>query len=115
MTLSASRTAFAALITAGSMAASAEPSTAGPPIGPHAPWAGAPSAAVLVSDDWDERRDRRRYRDYDNDYRVVDAPFAYVETGPRGRVAVDAPFASVRVGRRGTWVRAPFVNLFVPR
>jgi hypothetical protein len=28
---------------------------------------------------------------------------------------VEAPFTSVHVGRYGTWVRAPFVDLFVPR
>jgi hypothetical protein len=28
---------------------------------------------------------------------------------------VAAPFARVYSGRAGTWVRAPFVNLWVPR
>lgn len=45
---------------------------------------------------------------------VVDAPFSRVETRRYARVAVDAPFASVRIGR-GVHVRAPFVNLWVPR
>jgi hypothetical protein len=56
---------------------------------------------------------RRRHRDYYDDY-YVDAPFTRVERRGR-RVAVDAPFASVRKGRYGTWVRAPFVDLYVPR
>jgi hypothetical protein len=37
----------------------------------------------------------------------------YVE--PRGETYVAAPFARVYNGRYGTWVRAPFVNLWVPR
>ena len=45
---------------------------------------------------------------------VVVAPFTHVETRRFARVAVDAPFASVRVGR-GVHVRAPFVNLWIPR
>ncbi len=28
---------------------------------------------------------------------------------------VEAPFTSVHVSRYGTWVRAPFVDIFVPR
>ena len=71
-------------------------------------------SAVLVAEDWDDDDDRP-YRRHHHGSHVVDAPFTHVETGVRGRVAVDAPFASVRVDRRGTWVRAPFVNLFVPR
>ena len=70
---------------------------------------------VLVDGDWDD--DDWEYRRYRRYYRgsYVRAPFTRVETGYRGRVAVDAPFASVRTGPRGTWVRAPFVNIFVPR
>ena len=45
--------------------------------------------------------------------RIVDAPFTYVETGRR--VVVDAPFATVYVGRHGRYVRAPFVNIWIPR
>jgi hypothetical protein len=56
---------------------------------------------------------RRRNRGYYDDY-YVDAPFTRVERRGR-RVAVDAPFASVRKGRYGTWVRALFVDLYVPR
>lgn len=44
---------------------------------------------------------------------VVDAPFTRVETGRH--VAVDAPFTTVYVGRRGRYVRAPFVELWLPR
>lgn len=45
--------------------------------------------------------------------RVVEAPFTYVESGRR--VVVEAPFTTVYVGRRGRYVRAPFVNLWIPR
>jgi hypothetical protein len=66
-------------------------------------------------DDWDDRH-RRRSWSYDSDGdHVVEAPFTRVETGRRGRVAVDAPFSSVRVGKRGVWVRAPFVDIYVPK
>lgn len=40
-------------------------------------------------------------------------PFAYVESGRR--VVVEAPFTTVYVGRRGRYVRAPFVNIWIPR
>jgi len=43
----------------------------------------------------------------------VREPFTSVDVD--GGTHVEAPFASVHVGRYGTWVRAPFVNLFVPR
>lgn len=43
---------------------------------------------------------------------VVDAPFAYVESGRR--TYVEAPFTTVYVGRRGRYVRAPFVDLYIP-
>lgn len=43
----------------------------------------------------------------------VRAPFTSVDTGRDTWVA--APFARVYSGRRGTWVRAPFVDLWVPR
>ncbi len=33
----------------------------------------------------------------------------------RHRTSVWAPFTDVHVSRRGTYVRAPFVDLFVPR
>lgn len=55
----------------------------------------------------------RKYRHHHD--RVVDAPFTHVETGPRHRTSVWAPFTRVHVSRRGTYVRAPFVDLFVPR
>lgn len=48
--------------------------------------------------------------------RVVEAPFTYVEKGyGRRGVLVDAPFAFVRTERRGRYVRAPFVDLWIPR
>jgi hypothetical protein len=45
--------------------------------------------------------------------RIVEAPFTYVESGRR--VVVEAPFTTVYVGRRGRYVRAPFVDLWIPR
>jgi hypothetical protein len=47
--------------------------------------------------------------------RVVEAPTTRVETNRRGKVAVDAPFTSVRRDNRGVHVRAPFVDIYVPR
>lgn len=44
---------------------------------------------------------------------IVDAPYTHVESGRH--VAVDAPFTTVYVGRRGRYVRAPFVELWLPR
>jgi hypothetical protein len=67
------------------------------------------SPVELVRDGYWRRRNRGYYDGY-----FVDAPFTRVERRGR-RVAVDAPFASVRKGRYGTWVRAPFVDLYVPR
>lgn len=117
MTARLSRAAGASLALAGAIAMSGAPASAAP-LGGHRAWAGHDGRAVtLVSDDWDDhRRHRRHYRDHDDgDDHVVDAPYTHVETGYGGRVAVDAPYASVRVGRRGVWVRAPFVDLYVPK
>ena len=54
---------------------------------------------------------KRRWRTRDGTY--VRAPFASVDSDRDTFVA--APFARVYSGRYGTWVRAPFVNLWVPR
>src|SRR5262245_27322576 len=54
---------------------------------------------------------KRRWRYRDGAY--VRAPFAEVDTYHDTWVA--APFAHVYSGRGGPWVRAPFVNLWVPR
>lgn len=54
---------------------------------------------------------KRRWRYRDGAY--VRAPFTSVDT--RRDTFVAAPFARVYSGRYGTWVRAPFVNLWVPR
>jgi hypothetical protein len=59
----------------------------------------------------DARHSRRRYHRHHS--HVVDAPFTRVETGRR--VVVDAPFAHVTVNRHGRHIRAPFVNLWLPR
>jgi hypothetical protein len=74
------------------------------------------SAVVRVHDTWDGDRDYRRH--YHRRYKsrsYVRAPFTRVETRGYRWTSVDAPFASVRVRRHGTWVRAPFVDLYVPR
>jgi hypothetical protein len=112
-----SRPAVAALALAAALALSGSPASAASLDSARLGFAQGGRGTLLVSSDWDDRRYRRHrhsYRGYYGDT-VVDAPFTHVETGYRGRVAVDAPFASVRVGRRGTWVRAPFVDIFVPR
>jgi hypothetical protein len=72
-------------------------------------------------DDDDDELEYRRHRhghqarhyDLYNDDDVVEAPFTRVEHGRR--VVVDAPFAHVYVGRRGRHVVAPFVNIWIPR
>lgn len=79
------------------------------------PAAKASAAAVLVHETWQdgERHVRHSKRHHRHRSHVVDAPFAYVESGRR--TYVDAPFAEVYVGRRGRHVRAPFVDLWIPR
>ena len=70
------------------------------------------SAVIRIGDDDDyDRRDGRRYRNGQGV--VVDGPYARVDAGDP--VVVDAPFAHVRVGRGRVRVRAPFVNLSIPR
>lgn len=54
-----------------------------------------------------------RHRHYDRDDEHVRAPFTSVDTG--GATHVEAPFATVHNDRYGTYVRAPFVNLWIPR
>jgi hypothetical protein len=68
--------------------------------------------AELVQDAGYEGKRRWWRRDADGQ-EYVRAPFTSVETGKRTNV--EAPFTSVQKDRAGTWVRAPFVNLFVPR
>ena len=57
------------------------------------------------------KKRRTYYRDYGGEH--VRAPFTSVDTG-RG-THVDAPFATVHTDGSGTYVRAPFVNLWIPR
>ena len=64
--------------------------------------AAVPQAATPLVQEAGYYRRRWRYRD---------GP--YVDT--RKETFVDAPFARVYNGRFGTWVRAPFVNLWIPR
>ena len=54
------------------------------------------------------------YYDEDRDTHVR-APFTSVDTDNRERTRVEAPFTSVDKGEDGTHIRAPFVDLFVPR
>ena len=68
--------------------------------------------ALVQSVDYNgKRRWRHYYRDNDGEH--VRAPFTSVDTN--GGTHVEAPFASVHDDRYGTWVRAPFVDIFVPR
>ena len=72
----------------------------------------APAEAGLVQDvDYKKRRWRNYYRDEDGEH--VRAPFTDVDVN--GGTHVEAPFTGVHTNRYGTWVRAPFVDLFVPR
>ncbi len=98
------------------VAAAALPAGAGAtPIGAAAKNAknvSAPSEVVKVHARKDRHHHRRYYERHDYE-RDVDAPFTHVETGRH--TFVDAPFAMVYVGRHGRYVRAPFVNLWIPR
>jgi hypothetical protein len=78
-----------------------------------APVVAAPQDAGLVQNvDYQRRWWRNYYKGkYGTDH--VRAPFTSVDSGRD--TYVRAPFARVYDGRGGTWVRAPFVNLFVPR
>lgn len=60
------------------------------------------------------RHSRRIVRRHRHDDVEVDAPTTYVRTY-RGYVVVEAPFTSVERSHRGVRVRAPFVDLWVPR
>jgi hypothetical protein len=66
------------------------------------------AAELMQPVDYDGKR-RWRYRNGTH----VRALFASVDSDRDTYVA--APFAQVYSGRYGTWVRAPFVNLWVPR
>jgi hypothetical protein len=83
--------------------------------GPSAPASAAPGlvatpeAGTAVVQEAGYYKRRWRYRDG----AYVRAPFAEVDTYHDTWVAT--PFARVYSGRAGTWVRAPFVNLWVPR
>lgn len=73
---------------------------------------------VLVGGDWDDDWDDGyyyRHRRYYRGDRYVRAPFTRVRTRGWRSTSVDAPFTSVRVRPHGVWVRAPFVNIYVPR
>ncbi len=58
------------------------------------------------------KRHHHRHYDHRHGDHVVDAPFAYVESGRH--TYVEAPFTGVYVGRRGRRVVAPFVDLWIP-
>lgn len=81
--------------------------------------AALPASILKVHRRSDDSHHRRHYGRHHRHHRhVVDAPFTRVETNhanSRRRVIVDAPFAHVSVGRRGRHVRAPFVDLWLPR
>lgn len=95
---------FAASLAAGGIAF--QPASIAAPFGARAAFATAPESSVVSV----------RHRHYGKRYyrrgHIVDAPFAYVESGRR--TYVEAPFTTVYVGRRGRYIRAPFVDLFIP-
>jgi len=70
------------------------------------------SAAITIHATRKHRRHDHRYHSRRHRDHVVDAPFAYVESGPN--TYVDAPFTEVYVDRRGRRVVAPFVDLWIP-
>jgi hypothetical protein len=60
--------------------------------------------------------DQQYVDEYDQDRDTqVRAPFTSVDTSKSKGTQVQAPFTSVETDDRGTYVRAPFVDLFVPR
>ncbi len=107
MSLSTKRL-FAGLGAVAMMSMSAANAHSGLSAGPH-----AKSGVVKVHGDWDDENGRWERRRRHHRERYVVAPFTDVETGRR--VVVDAPFAHVTVDRHGRFIRAPFVNLWVPR
>lgn len=114
MSCIASRRTAASTFLAAALLAAAAPAGAGP-LGEARGVASAKDHVVLVGhrrNAWEGHGHRRRHR-YDGTY--VRAPFTRVWTRGYRWTSVDAPFASVRVRPWGTWVRAPFVNLYVPR
>ena len=94
--------AFSALLVTGTAAVAAPLGGISPP-GVH-----GESQVIKV-----HRRGRHHHHHHYRRGRVVEAPFTYVESGRR--VVVEAPFTTVYVGRRGRYVRAPFVNIWIPR
>jgi hypothetical protein len=102
--------------TAGALAPMVNPYSSALPGRVASPSAAAHGLVHQVHDDWNEDRwERRRYRDRYWRPGHVRAPFTRVETRGYRHSSVDAPFASVRVRPWGVWVRAPFVDLYVPR
>lgn len=100
---------LAIALIAGGAAVAMRPAGAGAaPIGAAAKNISAPSEVVKVHTRKYKHRHHGRYYE-----RHVDAPFTHVETGRH--TVVDAPFTMVYVGRHGRYVRAPFVNLWIPR
>ena len=101
MILSAKRFSVAVALLAINVAAPASAHIR--PLGIHAP---AHSTVVRVHQDWRDGGYTQRRNGH------VHAPFTHVNNRTTD---VDAPFAAVRTSRHGVWVRAPFVNLFVPK
>jgi hypothetical protein len=105
------RGAFSLCMLSAALAAAAALDASAAPLGPMGATAADRPVVIRVGGD-DDWREGQRYR---NGRRgpVVDAPYAHVDAGDP--VVVDAPFAHVRVGRDRIRVRAPFVNLSIPR
>jgi hypothetical protein len=74
----------------------------------------AQAGGDLVQPVGDSGQYTEEYYDEDRDTQVR-APFTSVDTSKDKGTQVQAPFTSVETDDRGTHIRAPFVDLFVPR
>ena len=74
----------------------------------------AQAGSDLVQRVGDSGQNTDEYYDEDRDTQVR-APFTSVDTDSKERTRVEAPFTSVDKDEDGTHIRAPFVDLFVPR
>jgi hypothetical protein len=116
--IASGRTALVTALVAAGLLAAALPAGAAP-LGTARSIASAESHVVRIGSrdrDWEDRSYRSyKHRRYAKRGHYVRAPFTRVKTRGSRWTSVDAPFASVRVRPWGTWVRAPFVDLYVPR
>ena len=74
----------------------------------------AQAGGDLVQPIGDSGQNTEEYYDEDRDTQVR-APFTSVDTNKSKGTQVEAPFTSVQTDDGRTRIRAPFVDLFVPR